>query len=68
MQGSNLMVQNEFVELQYFLFPVCIASHNTEEKKKIRCVCVVSRITKKELYTLEQVFISLSFPGVCIEE
>lgn len=69
MQGSNLMVQNEFVELQYFLFPVCIASHNIEEeKKKKRCVCIVSRITKKELYTLEQVFISLSFPGVYIEE
>lgn len=34
MQGSNLMVQNEFVELQYFLFPVCIASHNIEEEKK----------------------------------
>lgn len=50
MQGSNLMVQNEFVELQYFLFPVCIASHNIEEekKKKKRCVCIVSRITKRK--------------------
>lgn len=70
MQGSNLMVQNEFVELQYFLFPVCIASHNIEEEKKKKKVCLysVQNHKKKELYTLEQVFISLSFPGAYIEE
>lgn len=32
-------------------------------------MCVVSRAAKKgDLYTLEQVFISLSFPGVYNEE
>lgn len=60
---SNGTIVSEFVKFNIITLQYCKLS-----EKKINQICVVSGVTKKNLCTLEQDFISSSFPGVYIEE